>query len=273
MGMQETRAETPTNSALRLHGFVTALKNTHGTRVNANGTKTNLSGFDILPQVLGLQSDGEDRNKHLDAMRSIAILSAMVEDVVDDVQKVFPQERQRKFYLQFFPGTVAALSPRTLQTAWDEQRRLIDPVDVERLSNLSMLFFSEIPEKLLGQDDFAELEDAIDGALELLVSSSLHEELRDFVRSQLLNVKRAVLEYRFRGARGLREAVAGLNGSLSAVEQSESQVADHAPQVALVTRLAEVVTISSGLLQIVWGATHNWSVIEQSVRTTIKLLS
>ncbi len=52
-------------------------------------------------------------------------------------------------------------------------------------------------------------------ALAALSESELPNEVKDFIASQLLNVKTAIAQYKYRGVRGLQEALAAYCGSIA----------------------------------------------------------
>lgn len=182
----------------------------------------------------------------------------LVADVLDDFRRelndadITPEERD--VYMRCLTGITAALSPANIVHAAPQAKLAITDVDLNSLEHIDVRLGASISELELDNDDFADLIKAVESALEAVKDSDLPKELKDFMCSQLLRVKSAIDQYRFRGIEGVTEAVAGFVGVMAIAEPQITAAMSKESRLSL----KQVLDCSQSVIALAHGAAWVW---------------
>jgi len=180
----------------------------------------NRTGVDVIPGSLGIAPDHNNSFTPRAVIRAIHLLGQMLDDVEAEILETRLPEEDKRFYLETLPDVANSISPMRLNEPWNEGKKLISDVVLRDLSHIDRILQREIGEKQIPKSNLTELWDEVQEAANALNSAELDEDLKDFIAQQLLRIKDAIDHYRFRGRRGLAEALAAYGGGLAMVSAS-----------------------------------------------------
>jgi len=227
------------NSAKRLHDLLTTLSRTDGPNL-----------YTVLPTALGFNPINSPRA----VMRAYGVVERMFAEVEREVMASLMEAEEKVFYLQSLLGLTAAISPSNSVALWNDIRRQITPGDLTKLASADMTIRRYVAEQNLDEKQFEELLSSVEQALNALGELDLPNPLGDFLISQLVNIKIAVEQYRYRGIQGVQEALAGYMGGLAMV----SPTLPERVSTEYKSKLLSVVTSGNAIITLARGAAWIW---------------
>lgn len=240
-----------TNSAQRLFDLLKRLKAIRGIEVIGSNTFTK-RGFEVLTAEFGatrMLNDADDPWSYMEALR---VLHRMFDDVRREVAEAGMSEDEQKFYSRPLAPLLEALSPLTLNVAWQEIRDRISPEALTGLEGTAMILRRSVMEVTVAYDELDEIRKSIDELMIRLKNSSIESRICDFLLANLLRLKSSIDEYRFRGINGFQESFAGYLGSLQMSRVSIAEI----PEVEKSDLLHSVVKLA-GKGEAVMKAAHS----------------
>jgi len=214
--------------------------------------------FEVLP--VGLNIKGSE--SFIRSIQSYGIVSEMIQDFEREITNSNMTSEEKALYLKCLPGICRALSPHNSIKGWEQTKAEITATDLLTLEHAEVILRRYIDEIELEASLFGEFYQAIDDALEILNEAGLPIELKDFIASQLLRVKQAVDQYKYRGMNGVHEALASYLGSL---DMSAANIEKNVSAEGK-TKLRNVLTMANSLFaaahDVAWAWSHVLPVVE-----------
>lgn len=131
----------------------------------------------------------------------------------------------QELYLLCFPNIQTAISPTNLDSQWVQYQKSLDDGTMRGLAFCSDTLGKYQAENLIEQATLDEITSDLDSLSEKVRASSLDDALKIVVLDLLEALRRAIAEYRIRGATALRQA---LEASVMAVFRNHSLFQDAA---------------------------------------------
>lgn len=218
----------PWNAATRLHSILE----------NARAQKADQPGRAAWASVLGL-----DPNNGREVMKNVLLLG----DVLEEIEKSIRENpgRPTDLYLRNFDRLRRALSITNLDGSWGTQAQLLTEAAVGDLAFCSEAIQARQPEFEAPLDSIRMLAAEIEELTTLVAESDIDPELRTVILVCLEALRRAVAEYRIRGASALRDAVKNSLAELllvADVVKSEHQKTPVVKFLSLLAMADQVVT-------------------------------
>jgi hypothetical protein len=164
-------------------------------------------------KALGLPPDNR-----LGIYQGLATLVELVNEVEQAV-KACPGA-DAKLLLEKVPLIRKAIGIGQLDADWTSQRKFLSEVTVRDLLHCSNALQRVQPERKIADDTLSQLDkEAVELTEEVLNSADLDPELRTVLLVCLETFRRAIAEYRIRGAEGLRSAAEATVGRLFFVQE------------------------------------------------------
>lgn len=179
-----------------------------------NGTETTAK---VWAATFGLREDDV-----AGIYRQLALLWDLTEEVERDIQAVVP-EADYPLYLRWRNDLRGVLRSKSLETRWSEQLKLFDQTDLTSIQFCAAKLAEGETEIVIPADELKEFKSEIDELFDRVVESSLDPELRRAILESLEAIRRAIADYRIRGAAGIREALARARGEILAVAPAAAE--------------------------------------------------
>lgn len=187
------------NPAGRLFNLLTAARN------KPDGSKIR----DMWAKVL----DCDPRN---DAEISLRVLELYkISQEVQTLIKLIP-ELNHDLYLASFNKIDKAIFPLNLEQPWRDKKRELSADLMTRLQFCAEELGKYYSEETLAEEDLQEISQMVSELYELIVDSSIDPSLRLALLEELSRIRFAISTYRIKGARGVKEALQSLLGSVIA---------------------------------------------------------
>lgn len=169
----------------------------------------------ILTQALGLGSmatiqawakvlDVGDDNK-TELFRRIFQLHNLVDEVKAKITGISGINNQ--LYLSRLPIIESVVKATNYDAAWDGYRSQLNEATMLNLEYCAEAL-ARYDEQVIDVDELTKLSQDIHDLSERLHSSDLHDDLKIVILGQIEVIRRAISEYRIRGAKGIRDEVA-----------------------------------------------------------------
>jgi hypothetical protein len=188
------------------------------------------------------------------SIQAFTLFGLMISDFEREIAQSRIEPEDQVFYQQCLPGLCAAMSPLICHQPWKDNRLKITEVDITRLDNVDRLLRRYVDERELKIEEFGKLIASIEEALACVSDSELPNQLKDFIASQLISVRNAVDQYKYRGMVGIQQALSGYLGALgsatAAIEKSVNKEGK--------TKFMEVLQAGNALVTLAHGAAWAW---------------
>jgi hypothetical protein len=185
------------NSARRLHFFLEA-----AFQQGAGATARS-----VWAKVFGLREDDV-----IGIYRNLVLLADLADQVEREILAI--PEINHPRYLRWLSSVRGALKSTSLEGHWSEQLRLLTEGTIEQLAFCAEKLGETSTETVIPDSELQEILAEIDALFTQVSDGSLDPELRMIILSLLETMRRAIAEYRIRGAESLREALARALGEL-----------------------------------------------------------
>jgi len=251
-------AREKVNAAKRLHALLVELRSMGGPNL-----------LTLLPMTLGVTTESHQIEPTLAAMQSLGILAQMIFDVQLEISESRMDIEEHAHYMKFVPTVCTALSPVYFAHNWAEIRAKITDVDLTLIASLDLALRRHVQERKIEANEFDEILEAVNQALEVLNESELPSNVKDFISDQLIGVKVAIDRYKCRGVRGIQEAIAGYGGSLAMYKPViQEKVSDQGK-----SRLMDVINFGNALFTLARGAAWAWPHLAATIEIIKPLLN
>ena len=166
------------------------------------------------------------------------------------------------------------LMSKNVEAPWTERRDSIQDVDLTTLRICADFIPSTEQEDVIPADQLAKIASDIDELTEDVVDSNIDRELREIIVNHLQESKRAIVDYRIRGAVRIREAgIFGLGTSILIANQiSIDQRNGKAVEADVETKLRKYWAIVNTLLTLASSALKAQPVLEGALKALPLLL-
>ncbi len=207
--------------------------------------------YTLIPSLLEVPPPAGVTNSSgsWNAIRAQKLIAEMLDDYVRELADARLPETQQAMSLRCLVGVVEALSPANMNQQRTTSLQRIRDIDLVQLEFVDVLLREHVAEKELTTSDLSDLLQAVRKALGVLETLQLPLVLRDFCSSQLLGIETAIQQYKFRGMRGIEEALVAYMGSYDAGRLEAS--ASVAPESK--TTLKEVFEVGQTLVNLARG--------------------
>ena len=142
----------------------------------------------------------------------LILLSNLVAEVESRIGEM--EHINHGFYLQNFPKIKQALSHTNLDAGWGEPRRFLDEATLRDVAFCGERLKEQFGDAEVSQDDLKDLLSSLENLIEEVKGSRIDAELKSALSRLLAVLDRAIREYRFTGASGLRAALSRALGEL-----------------------------------------------------------
>ena len=237
--------------------MVAQLKRTQG--VNA---------YRVIPQVLGIAATPDMVELGWPYIAGVALIDKMA-DFSTEITRGTLSEEEQSYHSQCGPMVRNALAPVRMSQPWEQARATLNELLVSRLEGANVALKRSVREEMLQEADSQELRASISAALSTLFESTLSPDLKDFVMTHLLRINGALDQYHYRGVAGLREAVAGYLGSLSA---GREEIQRHIPDTQKAT-LTDVLAKANKAIALAKGVAWAWPLLAAGWERIVGLLA
>lgn len=136
--------------------------------------------------------------------RGLAHLIDLVDEVTYSIRAI--PNLDYELYLAHLPAIRKGIGLMQLDGNWEPELRVLTEAAIQSLLFSSDRLRQTQPERKLTPDTLAELAKDVDALFQVVLESDIDEELRRILLACLESFRRAVVEYRIRGAGGLRDA-------------------------------------------------------------------
>lgn len=167
----------------------------------------NKKSRDVWGEVFGVEP--KDTANLLYMYAQLIQLIRTAKDAVEQVDDV-----DHSIYLKPFSKLERVFAKANLEGGWQGTRNEIDDATVVALQFCADMLSRERGEGEIDEELLTELSEGVSELLEMVMASDLPDSLRIVLVENLEAVRRAILEYRLRGAEGLRRALETAIGSL-----------------------------------------------------------
>src|ERR1035438_5091867 len=187
------------NPAGRLYCFLRELQNLpDGRTVNVGQNLASIfqcSPNDIVGIVTGM-----------------ATLVPVIEEIADKLKAIDVDQHQ--VFLPSGSHLKQLVNVVPLGQMWSEYKgRYIRNEDLKALQFASITLSRSVPDKILPLDELEELREQVEEAYRFVQASTIEYPIKSVALDGLEAIRRAIHEYRLRGAEGLEQAVAQVMGS------------------------------------------------------------
>lgn len=134
---------------------------------------------------------------------------------LDDAERIIREKSDidQDLYLTSFPAIRAGLTPTGLDGAWSNQSRHLTPVALRDLQFCASKIAEFYSEGELSTEELSDIAKSLEALFTAIEKAAIDDELRRTLLDQLEKIRHALAEYRIRGPKGLRDALAGSLGT------------------------------------------------------------
>jgi hypothetical protein len=186
----------------------------------------------VWAKLLRLPPD--DRAGLLRALSELADLVDEIETAIKDRTDV-----DAILLLEKLPAVRKAIGLVQLESNWTTHAQMLTEATVRDLRFISIELQRFRPEEKLEEEVLAKLAAEVDSLTNEVAKSTIDKELRTVLLACLESFRRAIADYRIRGAAGLRDAATRTLGELVLVSVSEKADASDRPLLRRVWGLAQ----------------------------------
>lgn len=190
------------NPAGRLHEILTDARNC-----------ANMGILAVWERVLKAQPGNKT-----DIIRRILLMQELFDDVKNRIECI--DGINMELYLSRFPELEAVVKATNLDAGWDGLKPYLNDAAMLSLAHCAEIL-SNYGENLIDDSEMNELLENIDELSEKLRTGIIDKPLKDILLDLLETMRRAITEYRIRGAEGMKREFAYCLGILS---QNHSQL-------------------------------------------------
>ncbi|KAA3642014.1 MAG: hypothetical protein DWQ07_25810 [Chloroflexi bacterium] len=165
---------------------------------------------------------GFDPNDLESILNANADIIHLVKEVKEDIRSL--EDLNQDLYLAHINKIEEGLSKTHYFGQWSTFKQYIDEPTMIGLAFVADTLSNRIGEKVIPHEDLDELLKEVNTLLESVINADLPDSLRDLIVTGLEDIRRAILTYKLKGAKGLNEALEKSLGSLFA---NFSLVKDH----------------------------------------------
>lgn len=199
------------NPAGRLHSILEKLK-----QYDADDVAGRVRSRDVWAALLEV-----DREDTVALYRGIGLLLEQVdkaEKLIRDMPEIDPD-----LYLLNFPTLRQGIATPSINSGWSDQRKLFSPVVLRDLAFCASKIAEFYSEGIIEQEELASLAEEVNRLFDAVVNATLNQNLRELLLDLLETMRRAIAEYKIRGAAGLREALTKGVGAVVIMAQQAAE--------------------------------------------------
>jgi len=134
-------------------------------------------------------------------------------------------------YLASFPKIEKAILPVNLGQQWKTLRGHLDGEVLARLQFCAEALQGFYSEESISEEDLAQIQEMVSALYDAITDSSISAELKLALLEELDRIKKAILLIKIKGAKGVKEALQSLVGSVVANHQSLKQLQNDEPDI------------------------------------------
>lgn len=130
----------------------------------------------------------------------------LLQDLTTEVErKIREFETNHEVFLEHLPKVRSLLNVTNFDIGWSHGITILSEGVLVTLQFCSALLDKHCPEKTISDTDLKDISSEIDALFSSISTSDLKKSLKALLLDLLESMRRAIVEYRIRGARGLRE--------------------------------------------------------------------
>lgn len=187
-----------TNPAKRLHQIL----------ISARDKPLQTAVRDIWSDVLGCDSTDD-----FEITKQVAEVYALYKDVEKIVRQI--PDLNHNLYLSLFPQIQFAIFPLNLNTSWESQKGKLTEGVLTRLEFCANELNKTYAEETLTAENLDEIKNLVNELFDAIeVSADIPLSLRMAILEELEKIRWALSIYRIKGAKGVKEALQSLLGSI-----------------------------------------------------------
>lgn len=134
-------------------------------------------------------------------------------------------------YLASFPKIERAILPVNLGQQWKALRVHLDGEVLARLQFCAEALQGFYSEESISEEDLSQIQEMVSALSDAITDSSISAELKLALLEELDRIKKAILLIKIKGAKGVKEALQSLVGSVVANHQSLKQLQNDEPDI------------------------------------------
>ncbi|MBI5892781.1 MAG: hypothetical protein HZB79_03860 [Deltaproteobacteria bacterium] len=178
------------NPAGRLYAILNEAKN----------MSHNISTRDVWLKVFKIESKSQT-----ELFRTLTSLQELMDEIKEQLNEA--DDINKDLYIKYLPNIERVIRVTNLDTSWNSYRESLSDVAMYNLAHCAEILSSRYGESTIEEQELFKLKDEIDTLYEIVRTGSLNKELKIIILDQLEIIRRAIHEYRIRGAKGLHKAL------------------------------------------------------------------
>lgn len=171
----------------------------------AQGTNT----YDVLSQVLNIPEENRD-----DIVLAYGMIFGMINQMKSDLTKL--QYIRQEKYLEALSNASKALTKISFDgnCTITSYQNCIDKVTLERIDACADLFSQDSGEFEIDEAKLTELLHEVTDLMESVKQSNIDLNLKSVITAGLEDIKKSILNYRFKGVKGIKDALDASAGAM-----------------------------------------------------------
>lgn len=203
------------NPAGRLHRMLSEVAKKKGDTLRVR---------DVWAPIFGCNPTDEP-----EILRGLVEVYGLCEEVKDLIK--FNSDLNHNLYLASFPKIERVILPANLTQNWRSLRENLDGEVLARVQFCADALQGFYSEESISEEELSQITELVDDLSQLITDSSMAAELKLALLEELSRIRKSIDLVKIRGAKGVKQALQGLVGSVVANEQSLNVLRESDPDV------------------------------------------